>query len=362
MTPLPQLLVGADEVSVIPNLCPSNDLTAAGLSGIGWTFSYAIYTGDTCGAAGGDLLNTDDNAHNFVCFAASDLTTQANPNATAAEQLAPGINTNNVICTTVNAQKTFDFQSCAVTCSVAPGGMNVPAQPNGQCAVGQMSTFDCGCINGNTPDAPTNTTCTCGGVTVAAINPACTAVFNPLGNTNECAIQCPSTASPAGNFGLLTAALMGADVDPTSCGMTLTSANFTTFDGACECTRTAGTNVAAGGATCTVDAPTGPTSGVCPVTCVPTPTGSPSSMVGQVAAAVQALNPPGAAFQGFDCATSIPLEGMVSPAVFPCTCTSGTGPVNPTTVTVTTTSETFSCSSDGNPSGGSCTVSCHLLP
>jgi hypothetical protein len=139
--------------AVIRNLCPSVDPSADGSAGADWTFTFSIFTSPNCM---GTQLNEPSN--NFTCFDSRDLATQSNPNE-SVEMLNPGLNQNHIICTTVNASKTFNFLSCAQSCDVdVPDGSVCP-----------VNRFSCGCT-------PTGGTCACdddGGLTAANLPAGC---------------------------------------------------------------------------------------------------------------------------------------------------------------------------------------------
>jgi len=149
---------------VITGLCPSADFPPAN-----WDFSYAIFTEPNCG---GTQLN--DGTHNFTCYDSTDIATQAFPNQSANDVLDPGLNTNHILCNTVNASKQWDFTSCAAA--------TTPADT----AAGNFR-FDCGCtlVEG---------TCTCGdgGVTAGDLENGC--AFDPV----SCNIVCPEPVVPQG--------------------------------------------------------------------------------------------------------------------------------------------------------------------
>ena len=88
------------------SLCPTEDLSSDGYTGT-WTFTYEIHTQPQCY---GPVLN--DGTHNFTCYDIDDIFTQNHPNATVGEVLYQGYNKNTIICSSVDAQKTFDFNSC----------------------------------------------------------------------------------------------------------------------------------------------------------------------------------------------------------------------------------------------------------
>jgi len=153
-TPLPADALG---VSFVPNLCPSGDVGVDPTASAQWTFSYAIYSDGSCGGSGGQILNTGDNAANFVCFSPLGL---ADPGMAVAnettEPLQPGENANHLFCTSVGAEKSFDFTACTQTCVTAPdennnvtlvdstptpGANGVPVCP----AEGAEDAFNCGC-------------------------------------------------------------------------------------------------------------------------------------------------------------------------------------------------------------------------
>jgi hypothetical protein len=156
--------------STLTDLCASNDLAAgapAGTGPVNWTFTYSVFDSPNCMGA-----QLNDGMHDFACFDPHDLVAQAHPNATV-EVLNAGSNTNEVVCETVNANKTFDFTSCAESC-IAPAG----ALPGPSCAETQL---ECGCTTNSAG------TCTCGpdgGLTASALPASC--AFD----TTTCDILC----------------------------------------------------------------------------------------------------------------------------------------------------------------------------
>ncbi|MDI3283395.1 hypothetical protein [Polyangium sp. 15x6] len=127
------------------------------------TFDYVIYAGEDCY---GTIINDVNNPNDFVCHAADDLLTRANPNQTADEELPPGDVLNKVICVSENVDKDFVFISCAE--------IDVPEYSSATYA------FDCGCEPNNYGG------CNCGDLNPAVdIDPSCAA--DP---SNYCAILC----------------------------------------------------------------------------------------------------------------------------------------------------------------------------
>ncbi|MCL2778105.1 MAG: IPT/TIG domain-containing protein [Polyangiaceae bacterium] len=144
--------------ALITGLCPSADFPAAN-----WAFSYALFSAPDCG---GTQLN--DGTHNFTCYDSTDLATQAFPNQSADDVLNPGLNTNHVLCNTVNAPKQWSFGSCATATTAA------------DTAAGDVR-FDCGCtLVAGTCD------CGTGGVTETDLEDGC--AFDPV----SCEIVCSS--------------------------------------------------------------------------------------------------------------------------------------------------------------------------
>jgi hypothetical protein len=121
------------------NLCPTEDVNSSDAPGTGlWTFTYKIWSQPDCT---GEVIT----GQNFDCFAESDLATQQNPNQTANEDLQPGQVVNTVICTSVNTEKSFDFNSCSQLVISPP---NPPLPPGDE-------IFNCGCTRTGTA------ACTC---------------------------------------------------------------------------------------------------------------------------------------------------------------------------------------------------------
>jgi hypothetical protein len=132
---------------IISNLCPSIDTSAGAIveedGGAPWTFTYAIFNSPDCEGA-----RLNDGTHNFTCFDSRNVATEMPANETT-EILNPGLNSNQVLCATVNAQKSFNFLSCQRMC---PGGVLA----SGQCT-GLPITFSCGCT------LAADGTCVCNG-------------------------------------------------------------------------------------------------------------------------------------------------------------------------------------------------------
>ncbi|MCL2779101.1 MAG: hypothetical protein FWD73_13960 [Polyangiaceae bacterium] len=133
--------------AAIPDLCSSSDLPAAN-----WTFQYEVFSALDCS---GTQLN--NGAHNFTCYDSHDVSTQAFPNQSANEVLNSGVNTNHVLCTSLNASKSWDFLSCVI------------ATTPDEAAAG-AKRYDCGCTL-----TPAGGTCTCGngGLTVDDLETGC---------------------------------------------------------------------------------------------------------------------------------------------------------------------------------------------
>ncbi|MCL2447683.1 MAG: hypothetical protein FWD17_01915 [Polyangiaceae bacterium] len=119
------------------------------------------------------MLNADNNAHNFICFDSRTLSSLAlgsNPNATVEEDLKPGANQNHIFCSTINAQKSFDFTSCVQTCVLG----------------GNVNPMTGACPDGDSPILADNA--------IWALANTCT-VTNPTtgSNTNQtpCRVSCP---------------------------------------------------------------------------------------------------------------------------------------------------------------------------
>jgi len=218
VTPLPT--AAGSTSGEIANLAATPDLSSSGKKGL-WTFEYQIFSDDRCGGNGGALLNGPGNPNNFACFAPGDIVAMANPNATVGEALNPGPNNNAVICTTINAQKSFDFTSCVQACVVPaegggfePSGTSPvrPPEPqganfncNGAATPAELNAFECGCTLEWGQDGPDTCNCGASGPTGAvggsALDPMtgdaigqCT--FQNVGAANavagaKCAIVCP---------------------------------------------------------------------------------------------------------------------------------------------------------------------------
>jgi hypothetical protein len=170
---------GSLQGGVINGLCPSVDLGADASADAGpadWTFTYSIFTQPNCM---GPQLN--DGNHNFTCFDSHDIQAQANPNK-SVEVLNPGPNANHILCTTENASKTFNFQSCAQSC-------DTPSPDGGACS---LTRFNCGCTvisaapDGGPDGGGVGGTCSCGdaGVTSGDLEAGCR--FDPT----TCDILC----------------------------------------------------------------------------------------------------------------------------------------------------------------------------
>jgi alpha-tubulin suppressor-like RCC1 family protein len=147
---------------VINGLCPSVDFPPAD-----WTFTYSVFTEQNCA---GTQLN--DGNHNFTCFDSHDIGSMMFPNE-SVEALNPGLNTNHILCTTENASKQFNFESCAVATTPADTAAGA-------------TRFDCGCT-------PTGTgTCDCGpgGVGPGDLESNCS--FDPV----SCDIVCGAVPPP----------------------------------------------------------------------------------------------------------------------------------------------------------------------
>jgi hypothetical protein len=159
-------------VAGFSELCPTEDATPTGGTGT-WTFTYTFYNGAGCAAPATPL-------DNFVCYAESDLSAQANPDQTKDESLAPGLNTNVVFCITSDAQKVFDFNSC--------DNLHVPTGPSDK-----TLDLDCGCtLNG--------VTCECGQFSLPLDLPA--GCDQPSPNQNcEIFCNCADPGACAGKCG-----------------------------------------------------------------------------------------------------------------------------------------------------------------
>jgi len=186
------LVSGTPPQVVIPNLCPSNDVPEGD-----WTFTYAVWTGTTCGTGPtpGEALTGTGNPNNFVCYDSRDLATLTNPNETTGEPLDPGQNSNHIVCSTVNATKTFDFTSCALSCGTEIAGGTIvinPANPPAQNADGTFScmnagnVFECGCTGATSPE--TLDACACGENGFTSLPDGCT--FGFISADEPCAIIC----------------------------------------------------------------------------------------------------------------------------------------------------------------------------
>jgi len=193
-------------MSGVTNLCPSVDLAENGGGEGAWTFEYSLFTDEACGALGGQLLNTMDNAHNFVCFDTRDLEARANPNETSGETLEVGPNANHIVCSTVNANKTFDFSSCVLSCATPDGmpatdSMGAPITPMGTnptCPEGTANVYSCtgcemansasGILPSNDPQPATGCTCASGAIDESALPNGCT--FMNVAGASTCAIVC----------------------------------------------------------------------------------------------------------------------------------------------------------------------------
>lgn len=99
----------------VKGLCPSDNVPS-GPDGV-WTFDYQIFSQEGCT---GDVLNTDDDAHNLVCYDEKDIPALDYPNQ-SVEELKRGRNENRVICITKEASKTWDFDVCADVTEDYPG-------------------------------------------------------------------------------------------------------------------------------------------------------------------------------------------------------------------------------------------------
>jgi hypothetical protein len=96
------------------DLCPYEDIDNYGNPGT-WTFDYYIYTKPGCDQGYGTLLNTPNNDNNFVCFDSTDIFEQQYMNQSVGEVLYAGQKKKNTIfCISANADKKFDFNSCAI--------------------------------------------------------------------------------------------------------------------------------------------------------------------------------------------------------------------------------------------------------
>ncbi|MCL2448712.1 MAG: hypothetical protein FWD17_07190 [Polyangiaceae bacterium] len=365
-------------IPVLDNLCPSADLSAGGSAGAQWSFSYAIYTDDACGANGGALLNDAANANNFVCHAASDLVTVANPNMTANEALNPGLNTNNVICSTINAQKSFDFQSCALTCFTSAGAIDRPLA-NGTCPVLDTSTLDCGCtLTGEGAPAVTNDACVCGGTPVSGLG-------LDLGNCNAGPLPPPENGCGifcGGNFRGLAVLRELVAAGFTGCAVPAV-ADFPSESRPNECTGcpalgSSAPITAVTSATCVTTVVNDNGEGEpCAFQCQTLPPPAPpvpEASAAQVAAQLQvAANRAGSfpiatAFNGFanSCVAAVFDTGdgtLSSPFNINCACTPAEAGTGAGTALVTVGVETFSCNTAGTtgPDSASCPVSCALL-
>jgi len=183
---------GTGGQTFIPNLCPSNDVP-----GSSWDFTYQIYASGNCS---GPVLNDNNNTHNFVCFSSGDLVTQETPNATPMETLVPGDNFDNIVCSTVNAKKTFNFTACALSCGEAgnpsQASANVPVQVGGMgpftCSAPDENVFECGCTISTTTDM-----CSCQSGDIPS---DCS--FVELSPEEPCAIACPVGGGGGGGTAL----------------------------------------------------------------------------------------------------------------------------------------------------------------
>lgn len=146
------------------DLCPIEDVPSGAPGGL-WSFTYAIWSGPNCT---GTLLNAPGNPNNFVCYDITDLHNQDHPNQSVNETLHKGTTVDNtIVCTSKNARKTFDFNSCADITFFTPP---LPFH---------SSVYDCGCTK-------VGLTCTCSQFddTTPNLPPGC--VFN----TTTCTINC----------------------------------------------------------------------------------------------------------------------------------------------------------------------------
>jgi hypothetical protein len=100
----------------VKGLCPSDNVPS-GLDGV-WLFKYEIYSEQGCA---GEVLNTDDNAHNLICYDENDIPALDYPNQ-SVEELDKGLNQNRIICLTKEAAKRWDFDVCADVTEEYPGG------------------------------------------------------------------------------------------------------------------------------------------------------------------------------------------------------------------------------------------------
>jgi hypothetical protein len=161
----------------LKNLCPSTDIPESG-----WYFSYTIYEHEGC--AGDELNPLGDlsNPHNFVCYDSSDLFDRHDANKSVDDWLTPGCNYNQIICSTLNAQKIFDFDTCARVTD------NCPLEPDSSVQCVDKFILDCGCRR-ESSTAP----CTCyQGFQESDLTDGC--VF-----TQDCLIDCTDyPAPPAG--------------------------------------------------------------------------------------------------------------------------------------------------------------------
>jgi hypothetical protein len=108
-TPVPSDTGAADFAHLCPTLDVNEPLPDGGedRSDGKWTFTYHVWNQPNC--KGTELT---DEAHNFACFAESDVQSKAHPNQIGPETLPPGQVLNEVVCLSKDTQKGSDFVSC----------------------------------------------------------------------------------------------------------------------------------------------------------------------------------------------------------------------------------------------------------
>ncbi len=117
-----------------------------------WTFTYTIWSGVDC--TGTILAGPGpDDLHNLVCYDASDVYTQNNPNQ-SKEPILEGENSNEILCLTRDAGKEWAFDVCLDVTEYDLQGDSVPAN---------TLRLDCGCWLGPTQrcEDPPPPTCEC---------------------------------------------------------------------------------------------------------------------------------------------------------------------------------------------------------
>ncbi|MCL2450144.1 MAG: hypothetical protein FWD17_14450 [Polyangiaceae bacterium] len=155
------ILQPLDPTATIGGLCTSDDVPHAP-----WNFTYQVYTTGNCAGA---VLNDSNNTNNFVCVDSNDVTnmTTATANQTT-ESLGFGNTTNHIVCSTVNARKTFEFTNCGLNCGTVLGStvtanndapvLQDQATGRRDCTGDDVNVFLCGC----TGSAATGCTCETG--------------------------------------------------------------------------------------------------------------------------------------------------------------------------------------------------------